>query len=109
MIDWSGIYEIHIDKETYSEADIKWGAYAYAADISTDVLNLKYWWKGIEKRRLWVPGDPYPFKGYGGRFLAWNANFERLIWLYVMTDLYDWPEPEIEWFECVAAQARLQG
>ena len=51
---------IHIDFETYSEADLKSaGAYVYAAHPSTDILCMA-WAIGDEEPSLWLPGQPFP-------------------------------------------------
>lgn len=100
--------EIHLDFETYSEIDLtEVGVYRYASHWSTDVLLASYAvGKGPVQR--WRPGQPCPFPDLTGlRFIAWNSNFERIIWTVVLHEMYGWPMPEIEHFACAAAQARL--
>lgn len=99
---------IHLDFETYSEADLtRIGAYAYAAHPSTDVLCAGYQ-IGHGKVEMWTPGDPVPrgLDGSNVEIHAWNSQFERLIWRHVMVPRYDWPELGLEQFICVSAQAR---
>jgi len=94
----------HLDFETFSFCNLTTeGAYRYATDPSTEPLVASYKIDG--KRGRWLPGDPYPFKGYDGPIFAWNAQFERLIWWYVMTR-HGWPMVPLKRFYCVAAQAR---
>ncbi len=96
----------HGDFETYSECDLKArGAYAYALDPSTRPLCFCYTIGKSRKIHTWVVGDPYPFKGMDIRLYAWNSQFERLIWNFVMPR-YGWPKMKVERFICVAAQAR---
>src|SRR5882672_5486214 len=101
--------DIHIDFETYSEIDLtEVGVYRYAVHPSTDVLLASYAIGNGGLIRRWRPGEPYPFTGLTNvRFLAWNSNFERIMWLVVLHELHGWPLPLIEDFVCVAAQARL--
>jgi len=92
----------HLDFETFSFADLTTeGGYRYATDPSTEVILASYRFDGGMMRR-WRPGDPYPFEGYEGPIFAWNSQFERLIWWYVL----DWPNIPLERFYCVAAQSR---
>lgn len=101
--------KIHLDFETYSEADLtKIGAYAYASHPSTDVLCASF---DIGGELLgWRPGDASPFKDDDPKEIeihAWNSQFERLIWQHVMVKRYGWPELRLEQFICTATQARL--
>jgi len=103
---------IHLDKETFSEVDLtKVGVYKYADHPSTDVLLASYAVNGGPVRR-WRPGDPYPLGHIHDRLgddafiLAWNSNFERIMWWRVMCERYGWPKPPLEAFICVAAWAR---
>jgi hypothetical protein len=98
-----------VDFETYSEADlIRQGAYVYAAHPSTDILCMA-WAIGDEEPQLWLPGQPFPARlaahiAAGGRVLAWNANFERLIWKHVAQRLYGFPPVDDDQWWCTAAQ-----
>lgn len=103
---------IHIDLETYSEANLKdVGVDAYSLHPSTDVLLADYA-IGDGPVRGWRPGYKYPFAKYHDRlgenvfFLCWNSRFERIMWWNVMCKRYDWPEAPLEAFICVAAWAR---
>ena len=98
--------ECHIDKETFSACDlIKCGAYKYARHPSTDIHCVCYAFDDGPVA-LWLPGMPYPFKGFKGIFYAWNAQFERQIWWNVLHVKHRWPKMKLERFKCVAAMAR---
>jgi DNA polymerase len=103
---------IHLDFETYSKAPLPMiGVYKYAEHPTTDVL-LASCAVGDGPVYRWRPGDPYPFEvvhdrlGDDAFILAWNSNFERIIWQQVMCRIYGWPMPPLEAFVCVAAWAR---
>ena len=121
-----------MDFETYSEAGLsydatneKWvtlstsnkrgiravGAAAYAQHPSTEVLCLAYDLKDGKGRRLWVPGmkppqDLFDHMREGRLIEAWNAGFEYLIWTYVCTRKYGWPELNPGVLRCAMAKAR---
>jgi DNA polymerase len=105
---------IHIDLETHSRVDLKaCGAYRYAMDPSTGLYVMSYQFHDEEEVYSWVPGTRTPFPvrviehiKRGGIIKAWNAQFERLMFWYVICPDYDVPEPAIEQFQCTAAQAR---
>jgi DNA polymerase bacteriophage-type len=98
----------HVDFETKSAVDLKkTGVYVYAEDPTTDIWCMA-WAIGDEPVELWLPGDPIPekFAFYvesGGTITAHNAAFERIIWKYILTPRYGFPEPELEQFRCTMA------
>ncbi len=101
---------LHVDFETRSAVDLKkTGAYVYAQDPSTDVWCMAYAFDDGEVE-LWTPGQPIPpaVKQHvesGGTMLAHNAAFERVIWRYVMTPRYGWPEPALDQWRCTMVMA----
>lgn len=106
-----------IDYETRSNCDlIKEGAYRYATDPSTGVYMMSYQLPS-DVTRVWVYGQAFPqplidFIEDDGIFTAWNAQFERLIWWYVLSNDPQYahvPEPELWQFQCTAARARAHG
>jgi DNA polymerase len=103
-------HDLHLDWETYSEADlIKVGARKYAEDSSTEILCAA-WAFGDEEPALWLPGQPCPSRivkhvKAGGIIRAWNANFERLLWSHVAGPKYGWPVPVLQQYRCVMAKA----
>lgn len=105
--------DAHLDYETQSAADLtKIGGINYARDPSTDICCLG-WTIGSAKPRLWVPGMPVPpelldHAFAGGKFLAWNAPFERWITKEVATKRYGFPTIADEDWECVMARAAYQ-
>lgn len=108
----NGCLHIHLDFESYSKVDLtKIGVYKYADHPSTDVLLASYAIGGTDPAR-WRPGDPYPFADVHDRLgndafiLAWNSNFERIMWQRVMCERYGWPMLPLHAFICVAAWAR---
>lgn len=103
---------IHLDCESFSEVDLtKIGVYRYADHPSTDVLMMSH---ASDKSNVyrWRPGDPYPFGSIHNRLgddafiIAWNSQFERIMWQRVMCERYGWPMPPLEAFICAAAWAR---
>ncbi len=99
---------IHTDFETRSTCDLlKEGAYRYATDPTTEIMLASF---AIDDGPIirWRPGDDYPFHNIQEPFqiVAFNAQFERLIWSYVCTNDHDWPDLDLEHFVCVAATAR---
>ena len=106
---------LSVNFKTRSRVDLKVkGAYAYALDPSTEVLMLAYKFSG-RLGHTWLPGQPFPAKvaAYvraGGKLLAWNAQFDRLIWAHVLgNDKCDAPTPTLEQWMCAAAIARANG
>ena len=104
---------LSIDFETASECDlIAQGIYRYATDPSTRVLMMAYsFGEGVE---CWLPGQAFPAEvaehiKSGGAIAAWNAQFERLIWWYVLSPDHGAPEPRLDQFICTAARARAHG
>lgn len=96
---------LHIDFETRSVADLKkTGVYAYAADPTTDVWCAAYAFDDGPVH-VWTPGQPCPAEIVehvllGGAITAHNAAFERVIWRYILTARYGWPEPATEQWRC---------
>ena len=76
---------LHIDFETRSAVDLKSaGAYRYAEDPTTGIWCMA-WSLGGSDRGIWRPEDFFPQKIIdhiyaGGRVVAHNAVFERLMW-----------------------------
>lgn len=102
---------LHIDFETRSEVDlISAGAYKYAAHASTQVLLCTYQFDDGPLRR-WTrnnptcPDDIREHVLAGGKIVAHNAAFERLLWWHVLTPKHNWPKPALEQFECTAVMA----
>lgn len=82
-----GRRHLHLDFETFSEADIEEvGAYRYAEDDSTEILMAAYALDN-EPVKLWVPAEGQPMPADLQAYLAdpriftvaWNANFERCV------------------------------
>jgi DNA polymerase len=101
---------LHVDFETRSAVDLKkTGAYAYAADPTTDVWCMAYAF-GDGPIRVWRPGEPAPADIVehvliGGEMVAHNAAFERVIWRYILAPRYGFPEPDVRQWRCTMAQA----
>ncbi|RRC35880.1 hypothetical protein EIA11_24615, partial [Escherichia coli] len=102
--------ELHLDWETYSEIDLPdVGAHKYAEHKSTEILCAAYAF-GDDEPQLWFPDEPCPqdivdHVKAGGEVHAWNANFERLIWLYVAGPKYGWPVPDLRQYRCIMVRA----
>lgn len=101
------MHSVSLDFETFSEADIKTsGAHTYAMHPSTEVLCLAYSVDGGPPQ-LWLPGQPVPpaFSSPAAIFRAHNAQFERLIWRYVL-EPRGWPAcPPLSRWRCTMAAA----
>lgn len=101
---------LHIDFESRSTVDLKkTGAYVYAADPTTDMWCAAYAF-GEGPIKVWTPGQPCPPEiaehvMLGGTATAHNAAFERIIWKYILTPRYGWPEPETEQWRCTMTMA----
>lgn len=105
---------LSVDFETRSQCDLfKEGVYRYATDSTTEVLMMG-WAFNEEPAVVWTPEHPFPQRVIdhvkaGGEIRAWNAQFERLIWWYVLAPDFGVPEPDLEQFRCTAARARAHG
>ena len=44
-----------------------------------------------------------------GTLHAWNANFERILWKYILTPRYGWPEPGLTQWRDTMAEGRAFG
>lgn len=104
------VAELHLDWETYCDLDLtKVGAHKYAEHESCDILCAA-WAFGDDEPRLWLPGMACPPEiaahiKAGGEIHAWNANFERLIWLNVAGPKYNWPVPDLRQYRCIMVRA----
>jgi DNA polymerase len=102
--------ELHLDWETFSEIDLtKVGAHKYAEHHSTEILCAAYAF-GNDEPQMWFPDEPCPQDIVdhvlaGGEVHAWNANFERLLWLNVAGPKYGWPIPELRQYRCIMVRA----
>jgi len=100
----------NIDFETYSECDIKSGAWKYAAHSSTEILCLAYC-IDTEDIKLWTLGsktppiDLFEHLERGGLLSAFNAFFEIAIWNKVCVKKLKWPEIQLSQWRCSQAQA----
>lgn len=109
--------KLNIDFETRSAVDLinspkstgLAGLYNYASDPSTDVICMSYAVDGAPEPDLWTPGDPVPAIFEDPRALrmhAWNADFEMVIWDFIMTNVYGFPELRVEQWFCSAFASR---
>lgn len=104
--------EVSIDFETYSECDIKAGAWKYSEHPSTEILCLKYS-VGNQQPREYKHGDSKEVLKYlfeliesGCKLRAWNANFERAIWENVAVKKLNWVKVAVEqWIDDMAMAA----
>lgn len=118
-----------IDFETRSRVELKTrGVYVYAEDPSTDVICMALKWND-EPTKLWI-SKPFLFalntkheanRGYdlplvsteymlqlvakADEIHAHNAQFERVMWHYVMTGKYGYPNIPMHKWRCTAAKA----
>jgi DNA polymerase len=106
---------LHIDFETRSEVDLKTaGVYNYASSLDTEILMMGYAFND-DPPEVWLPDRPFPqrIKDHirkGFDLHAFNAQFERLVWAYILSqDFDDIPNPTLRQWKCTAAQARVHG
>ncbi len=102
---------LSIDFETRATVDLRaTGVYPYAMHKDTDLWCFA-WAFDDEEPAIWHPGMlavPERFYGHvleGGEMRAWNAAFERIIWKYILTPRYGFPEPAMDQWVCSAAEA----
>lgn len=103
----------HIDIETRSNVNLfTHGVYTYAQDLSTELLCLSYAIDNAEVQ-TWTPHSKRPFPAdlathieHGRKLYAHNAQFERLLFEYVVCNDYDCPRPALEQWYCTATLAR---
>jgi DNA polymerase len=102
----------HIDIESLSECDLpRHGAYIYATDPTTKVLCICW---GLEDGdiRYWTPGmplDPELVQLLESEILvAHNAQFERLMFEFVIGPDHGYPVPKLEQWRCTATLARAR-
>lgn len=118
---------VSLDFETRSACNLlKEGAYRYATDLTTEVICCSYRYSGEDDIYTWVPpwvqkilGRDYDLAPWESLesdeliddniYQAWNSQFDRLIWQYVCTNEYQWPETYIEDWICTASLARSNG
>lgn len=102
---------LHIDFETRSVVDLKRaGVHVYANHASTGIWCMA--WRLGDEVGVWKPEDgglPFPVYSHvvqGGRVVAHNAAFERLIWNRVMPRVHGLPLPvlTVEQMDCTMAR-----
>jgi len=106
---------LHIDFETRSACDLKKaGAHVYASHPTTDALCMAY---ALDNGpvKIWILGEPLPdliwkcMANQSVTFTAQNAQFEFLIWNYVCTQKYKWPNLPIRRMDCTMIRAYNMG
>ena len=108
----------HIDFETYSECDIKLGAYRYASDPSTKILfcalavddEPPVLWDSKVHRIEWpdTPFEEMLFRIIAGSGLiyAHNAQFEIAVCRYLFEKTFGVEPPDLSRWRCTAAMCR---
>ena len=105
---------LHIDLESRSAVDLKrTGVYVYAEHPTTDIWCACYCFDD-EPVQTWLPHEPMPQRiaehvRAGGVIYAHNANFESVMWRYILAPRYGWPLPAIEQWRCTMVQALAMG
>ncbi len=100
--------ECSLDFETRSPVKLrKAGLYVYAEHPQTEIMCMA-WAVGPASPQLWLPGQPLPEEfvdhvASGGGLRAWNAAFERIVWLHKLPWPYDLPA--LSAWTCTAAEA----
>lgn len=109
--------KLHLDFETYSEADIKTvGAFRYAEDPSTEILITGWSINDEEPQTVDMTSADvaselaplFDLIDKGASVGAHNAHFERVIWEKVGAPKHAFPiTPKPEQWDCTAARARM--
>lgn len=103
---------LFVDFETRSFCDLlARGTYNYAKDLTTEILCCGFEFSDSDKRWMMHDGAqlPYPILVHinsGGKLIARNAGFDRLIWEYVAVNDFGWPETSLEQWYCSMFVAR---
>jgi len=108
--------KVFFDFETRSTVDLrKAGTHVYAQHPTTDIVCLG-WAVDDGPVKVYRPldGDEIPEELFkliedGAEFYAHNANFDRLIWHYVLHVRYGWPPIPIEQIFCTMVMALSMG
>lgn len=110
---------IHLDFETYSEADLlKVGAEKYAEHPSTEILFIGWRIDDDPIESIYYPSDSEAAKPLfdairslrpGDRVVAHNYRFEKAIWEKVGMDRLAWPSIPKSCWHCTAVRARAAG
>lgn len=102
--------KLHIDFESYSEADLKAvGAWAYSKHPSTEVLIMA-WAFDEEAPIIWLPGEKNPKWVANLGFLGKHVTFQLTAWndffeLCIMRNVLKWPIPPPKYWADTAAKA----
>lgn len=105
------MHQIFLDFETRSVADLKVvGSWEYALHNTTRV-NCMAWAVDDEPVSIWSHGDPFPRKlqyyiDKQAEMHAWNAQFERHIWMLCLYRKCGWPQINFNRWYCTAAKSR---
>lgn len=106
---------LSLDFETRSTVDLpRTGVYPYAQHHTTDIWCMAYSFNDDVEVDLWAMGDPVPdaiveHVEFGGEMRAWNAEFERVMWEWIMTRRYGFPKVSLEQWVCTAAEGAAMG
>ena len=103
--------DIVCDFETRSRVALsETNTYKYARHSSTEVLCLSYSIDG-GPIHLWRPDEDFPFWHIWPdvRIIAFNAEFELVIWNFCCVPKYGWPELEPEYMDCLQARSAYAG
>jgi DNA polymerase bacteriophage-type len=99
--------KIHVDFETYSEADLNTvGAYRYACHQSTGIWCMGYAIDGGDVQ-IWYPGEPVPEEFFHDHatYFAHNVMFERCIWSVIAVREFGFPKFDLRHWHCTRALA----
>jgi DNA polymerase bacteriophage-type len=100
-----------IDFETRSPVDLKkTGVHVYAEHPQTEVLLASYAFGLDGPMHRWRRGErmPHGLSAHiynGGKLVAHNTEFERVIWQTILGPRLGWTVPTYEQWECTASMA----
>jgi DNA polymerase len=109
--------ELHIDFETYSEAELKKvGPWAYSCHPSTEVLMMAWAWDD-DAPQIWLPGEDFPewyswpdmASLWGGADLGYQITAHNDFFEYcILHNVLEWPLPPVDnWYDVAADAAAL--
>lgn len=102
--------ELHLDFETRSACDLKKaGLYVYAEHPTTEIILISWAFDAeeVQSKFFW---EAYfeilkAHVAAGGKVVAQNAAFERIIWNAILHKRHGWPKMEVEQCRCTMAQS----
>ena len=106
---------LYLDLETRSQEDlIKHGLARYAQHPTTDVICMAYAFDDDPIQFWWSDDAPFPqevlnWMGEGGPIMAHNAEFEKYLFDFVISNIYNFDAPALTQWRCSMALSLASG